>query len=129
MKMKGSYILIIKLNKNIKLIVGSLGEIKFEQGYYTYFGSAFGPGGFDRIKRHKKISQGEKNTKHWHIDYLNSLSESKIIDVKKFPNQKIECMLAKNSGGKKVLGFGCSDCKCDSHLKYFDSKPFEYSLT
>ena len=121
--MKGSYILIIRLNKNIKLTVGSLGKIKFEQGYCTYFGSAFGPGGFNRIKRHKEISEGKKNTKYWHIDYLNSHPDTEIVEVKKFPKQKIECKLAKNSTGESVLDFGCSDCQCDSHLKYFDDEP------
>jgi len=42
---KGTYILILTLNKSRKIYIGRLGEFTFEYGYYAYVGSALGPGG------------------------------------------------------------------------------------
>jgi len=33
--------------------------------------------------------------------------------------EKIRCMY----GAIPTIGFGCSDCKCESHLYYFREKP------
>lgn len=115
---QGTYILSIKLDKKKAIEVGALGEIDFERGIYKYIGSAFGPGGFKRIERHQQVSQGENENIRWHIDYLSSDPDSKIIEVDKFPDEKIECQLAQKLEGKPVEKFGCSDCKCESHLKY-----------
>jgi len=38
--MNGIYCLVIEIPKNMSIIVGKLGKIKFEKGYYTYVGSA-----------------------------------------------------------------------------------------
>lgn len=115
---KGTYILSIQVAQNKKIKIGAIGEIKFDSGIYKYIGSAFGPGGFKRIERHKDVSQGKNENIRWHIDYLNSDSDSKIIEVEKFPEQKIECQLAQKIAGEPIKKFGCSDCKCKSHLFY-----------
>jgi len=112
--MKGSYILVIKLKKDKTIKIGKLGKIHFKKGFYVYTGSALN-GIEKRINRHlrkdKKI--------HWHIDYL--LRHGDIIDI--FYNEsniKEECNYAKKFEEKllPILNFGCSDCKCKSHLLY-----------
>ena len=116
---KGAYCLIIKNNKNRKLRIGSLGNVLFKKGYYCYVGSALN-NLEKRIERHKRRNKKIK----WHIDYF--LKYGKIMNVIKIEtNKKIECLLSKKimkiSNGF-VKGFGCSDCKCKSHLYYFKNK-------
>lgn len=112
--MKGTYLLVLKLKKDISIIVGKLGFLHFQKGYYVYVGSALN-GLEQRIKRH--LSRDKKI--HWHIDYL--LPYTEIIKIFYKENiKKKECEFARVF--KKQLhgipGFGCSDCKCTSHLFY-----------
>ena len=112
--MRGIYILILKLNKNIKLEVGRLGGINFTKGLYAYVGSAMN-GIENRVKRH--FSDNKKI--YWHIDYLlkNKSIKIKAVLYKK-ANKKEECKIAKklNKAGVLIPNFGSSDCKCKSHL-------------
>ncbi len=111
-KLKGSYLIIIKLEDNTKLKVGKLGKIDFKKGYYVYVGSAMN-GLEKRIQRHLRTQKKI----HWHIDYF--LSQVKIINVFfKLSNNKQECKIAKSLGENlsAISGFGCSDCKCKAHL-------------
>ncbi len=116
--MKGSYVLLIKNPDNQNIQIGKLGNIFFKKGNYAYIGSAMNS--LDaRIKRH--LSHEKKI--HWHIDYL--LQNSQITDVfYKETNEKIECIIAKKFAEKleNIQDFGCSDCKCNSHLFYGNKK-------
>jgi Uri superfamily endonuclease len=114
--MKGSYILLIKLNNDQEIEIGKLGKISFKKGFYLYIGSALN-GLENRLNRHFKV---DKKT-HWHIDYL--LKYGKIIDAfYKESSFKEECDIVKNFENKllSIPDFGCSDCKCKSHLFYGD---------
>lgn len=118
--MKGSYVLLIELDKASEIEVS--GEKKdLKKGFYTYFGSAFGPGGLKRIERHREVSKGERDTRHWHIDYLSGLKDSHIVEAIKFPEKDLECELAEKAG-EKVENFGSTDCSCSSHLGYFPDR-------
>ena len=121
--MKGSYNLLIKLPEDKVIRVGSLGEIRFDSGFYAYNGSAFGSGGFKRVKRHKEKSR-ENDGCHWHIDYLLTLEDSKVDEVFKMEDSDHECSLSNEMMSKfsSVDGFGCSDCSCNSHLFYTREK-------
>ena len=112
--MKGSYLLVLEIEKERLIKIGSLGEIFFNTGYYVYVGSALN-GLNQRIKRHLR----KKKKIHWHIDYL--LNYAKIIDVFiKEEDNKEECYIAQvfMQNLPFVSGFGCSDCTCSSHLFY-----------
>ncbi len=112
--MKGSYILLMQLDSDLEINIGRIGTISFKKGYYAYVGS--GLNSLDsRIKRHLK---SEKKI-HWHIDYF--LLDAKISDVYyKEGNKREECDLATylSSNFSSIPDFGCSDCKCSSHLFY-----------
>jgi len=112
--MKGVYILLIKINKEIQTKVGSLGTIKFDKGVYAYVGSA--QNNLEkRVKRHLR----KKKRMHWHIDYLLNNGNVKILKVfYKKANRTPECKTAKKIRklGIPIDNFGCSDCKCKSHL-------------
>ncbi len=116
--MKGSYILIIRIPKEIEILVGKLGRIEFREGFYAYVGSAMN--GLDgRIQRHLR----EKKRKFWHIDYL--LEKAEIVDIFILESKRrIECDIAKNLAKifRPVRRFGSSDCTCEGHLFSLDAE-------
>ncbi len=112
--MKGIYILEIYIEKTKTISVGALGYIKFEKGRYFYVGSAQN-NMEKRIERH--LLQNKKI--RWHIDYLLSENNVKVINVYyKIAGKKEECTIAKKmlENGYGVRGFGSGDCRCFSHL-------------
>lgn len=120
--MRGIYTLILELEHEIRIRVGALGEILFPEGCYAYTGSARGPGGFRRINRHVAVMNGENATRRWHIDYL--LPHVALRDViTTTTDLDLECVVARRIGADctAVPRFGCSDCRCQSHLHYSSS--------
>jgi Uri superfamily endonuclease len=132
--MKGSYILVVYIERDIQIEVGALGFITFKKGFYFYIGSAMGEYGsstlLTRVKRHF-LSKNEKKI-HWHIDYLLADVHSMIIKIYLVPSKyPLECIIARElseiSDGL-IKNFGSSDCNCKSHLfyiknlKYFEKK-------
>ena len=114
MKRPGTYILLIALGFDTRLEVGALGTISFPAGTYCYVGSA--KGGLDqRVSRH--ISREKKV--RWHIDRLTLAADSVDAYVS-YPDAVPECTLASmaESCGMTPFadGFGCSDCRCRTHL-------------
>jgi Uri superfamily endonuclease len=112
--MKGSYILLIEAKKDMNIIIGKLGKIFFKKSFYVYIGSALNSLE-SRINRHLRSNKKI----HWHIDYL--LKYGDIIDVFYKENLKREECKISGEFEKKLhflKGFGCSDCKCNSHLFY-----------
>ncbi|MBP1946437.1 Uri superfamily endonuclease [Methanobacterium petrolearium] len=73
-----------------------------------------------RIRRHLRNDK----KMHWHVDYLLDNPSSHIVQVF-FSDDgvKHECELATYIAeeGKGIQDFGCSDCKCHSHLIYFSN--------
>lgn len=112
----GTYTLVVRLDTESTIEVGALGQRSFEAGWYAYVGTALGPGGFARIERHCEIASGEREVRHWHIDYLLGHPAASIVDVRRSEGIDGECRLATWIEGTPVDGFGCSDCPCDSHL-------------
>jgi len=109
---KGSYVLIVRLDEESTIAVGSLNTIHFTRGCYAYVGSAMG--GFRaRLNHHRK---GSKRP-HWHIDYL--LQKAAINDIIICETEvRVECNIAQALSRQldSIPGFGSSDCKCHSHL-------------
>ncbi len=116
---KGTYTLVMFLPEPRRIKVGALGELYFSEGYYAYTGSALGGGGFARVTRHRAVASGKNKTKQWHIDYL--LPYVEVVEVVTSPRP--ECAVAGYIDGRlaRVPGFGCSDCRCPSHLHYSEA--------
>ena len=115
----GIYTLIIWLDKEKEIQVGSLGRISFMKGYFAYTGSARGPGGVIRVKRHLDVLSGLNTARRWHIDYL--LPDASFEDVViTYTMQDLECVIAQKIGAEltSIPGFGCTDCRCPSHLHF-----------
>jgi endonuclease-3 len=114
----GTYTLVVELLETATTEVGALGTITFDPGWYAYTGSALGTGGFARVERHRELAAGERDTRHWHLDYLLGLPCASIDTVLTSHGADIECSTAQAIGGTAVPDFGCSDCDCKSHLYY-----------
>ncbi|RMG68686.1 MAG: DNA/RNA nuclease SfsA [Nitrospirae bacterium] len=118
----GIYAVVLRLNEDRTIEVGSLGRINFRAGHYVYVGSAK-TGLTSRIQRHKRLRKGL----HWHIDYLRKESEW----VHSFPIRgalSTECQLARSIGlvaTAEIKGFGSSDCGCNSHLFFMEENPLQ----
>jgi len=115
---KGTYCLCINVREDVTVEVGALGSIAFPPGGYVYVGSALNsleP----RVERHLLTSTGDHDVTHWHIDYLLREPAATIQTVYVMETEeKLECRIAGKVAehGHPVKGFGCSDCRCVSHL-------------
>jgi Uri superfamily endonuclease len=107
--MKGIYILVIEVSRNF-----STHKFTFEKSFYAYVGSAQN----SLEKRIARHLQKEKKLR-WHIDWLLSSKFAKVKEIwVKEASRKEECKIAKilEEHFECVKNFGCSDCKCKSHL-------------
>lgn len=115
---RGTYTLVVEVATATRARVGSLGEVEFPPGWYAYTGSALGPGGFERLARHREVARGERDVNHWHVDALLGLEASSVdVDVRSVGVDG-ECAVAGRTAGEPVAGFGATDCDCDSHLRF-----------
>jgi sugar fermentation stimulation protein A len=116
----GSYIFIMRLKRDRRLLIGGLGEVRFRKGYYLYVGSAKSNLS-KRIERHRRVSKMH----HWHVDYLREAAEyHAALPLRASDN--LECGIAWALGKItewSVPGFGSSDCGCRSHLFAMNDDP------
>jgi len=123
---KGTYTLVIRLEKETQIKVQKWGSFILQKGYYAYTGSALGDGAVSlryRVLRHFK----KRKAKHWHIDFLlasKNASIAAVVAAESSVNRECQANDAiKSIQGATipVVGFGASDCKqnCGSHLVYF----------
>lgn len=116
----GSYMVILELEEDKIISIGTLGELFFKKGFYVYVGSAIN-GLQKRIDRHRRL----RKKHHWHIDYLRQESRF-VAGLAIRASERIESTLARAVEGiavSSVAGFGSTDCDCPSHLFRFNSDP------
>jgi sugar fermentation stimulation protein A len=117
---RGSYLLILRIDRAMTLEIGQLGLLTFSKGYYLYVGSAM-RNLRARIRRHLQKSK----KLHWHIDYLTART-SQLIPLAIRSSQRNECEVAKALSTITLLGplgFGSSDCACQTHLFRTERNP------
>lgn len=120
----GTYALILRLKRRRIIPIGRLGPIPFLPGWYTYAGSALGSGGVAaRLRHHLRISEKPR----WHLDYLRREAEPVEAWVLASDDRREHDwagLLSKlDDSVRPVPGFGCSDCRCASHLFHFRKRP------
>ena len=123
MNRRGIYCLVFQ-NPRVSSSVGALGELEFSPGWNIYVGSALGNAGFSRVRRHIRLSAVKDRKPRWHVDYL-LISPYFILEAV-FCGEtsgRLECRLAGLLAGGGVPGFGCSDCRCTSHLLWRKEDP------
>ena len=119
----GTYALILQSHATARIQIGRWREIDIEPGYYIYIGSAFGPGDVRaRFSRHFRANKPN----HWHIDYLSEyvtpLAAWVNYEPEKFEHQWAHALF-EMSGLSSIQGFGCSDCRCYSHIFHTTAPP------
>jgi Uri superfamily endonuclease len=120
----GTYALILCSDSAARVRIGRLGVLAATRRYYVYMGSAFGPGGLAaRLAHHRR----PPTRPHWHIDHLRP--HARLVEIW-FTNdaQPREHLWADLIGAMRSVtiplpGFGCSDCRCYSHLFHFQRRP------
>ncbi|AKI96997.1 GIY-YIG nuclease family protein [Kosmotoga pacifica] len=120
---KGSYVLLIKVDKRLEVKTMAR-SFEIFPGYYCYIGSAMGTLS-GRIGRHLK---GAKK-RFWHIDFL--LTEARIVLAILVPSsikteERISRLFAKF--GEAVEHFGASDCDTSSNLYQIKKENFFKAL-
>jgi Uri superfamily endonuclease len=122
---KGIYCLVFK-NPSCTAGVGALGEIAFRNGWHVYVGSALGSGGLARLSRHVSLSRAKDKQPKWHVDYLSCSDYFELrYTVHALTGDQLECRLAEMLGEPHVPSFGCSDCRCPSHLFFRQKNPHD----
>lgn len=110
---RGSYLVLLRLPRTRVIRIGGLGKVRFPKGFYVYVGSAMAHLS-RRIERHRRL---RKRT-HWHIDFLRPHARYlEALPIRS--SDRLECALARSVEGVaswSIPGFGCSDCRCRSHL-------------
>jgi Uri superfamily endonuclease len=118
----GTYALLLRSDASTSAQIGRWGCLDVRPGYYIYVGSALGPGGvLARVSRHCR----EHKTKHWHIDYLREFTIPVSVWYSYSPTRLEHCWAKAVAGlteTEPVKGFGCSDCKCNSHLFFLPGR-------
>lgn len=126
---KGVYCLVFE-NYDCSVRVGVLGNLTFRAGWHIYIGSALGSGGLKRVGRHISLSQLCDRQPKWHVDYiLTNPGFSLRYAISAVTQERCECRLAQALSDSGILGFGCSDCSCPSHLVFRKHDPKAEILT
>jgi len=120
----GTYVLVLSATTGGSVRIGRLGKLRLQPGFYVYVGSALGPGGVRaRLAHHMKPS----SRPHWHIDYLrkHTVLEEVWYCHGRTPREHrwARCLGTLPGASIPLAGFGASDCRCDSHLYFFRSRP------
>ncbi len=117
----GAYVLHLKLKAAVKLNIASRLKKELPSGFYLYVGSARS-GIVTRVERHRKLARTKTGKIHWHIDYLLTHADCRLMRVEMLPEAE-ECQISKNISRRKdimvpIPGFGSSDCRsgCRAHL-------------
>jgi sugar fermentation stimulation protein A len=123
-KDRGSYLLILRMDRHRKLHVGRLGKLSFNKGFYVYVGSAVKQL-TTRINRHCR----KEKQPHWHIDYMTSTADH-VLPIPVRSSHRLECAIARAVSSitePGPIGFGSSDCSCTTHLFWSPDNPLESS--
>ena len=119
----GTYVLVLSSRSTDLIQVGRLGALQLQSGF-TYVGSALGPGGVRaRLAHHLKPSRRP----HWHIDYLRAHTRVAEIwyclDTRRLEHVWAEHIGLAEGASVPLVGFGSTDCGCESHLFFFQQRP------
>jgi len=117
----GTYTLLVRVPEPITVTFGAAGPRQLPAGWAAYTGCAFGPGGLDRVDRHREIATGERETRHWHVDHLLGHEATRLTRAWTTPERRIECEVHRALPGRQV-DVGASDCTCEGHLRHHEDR-------
>ncbi len=103
------------------VIVGSLGPVRFERGWYAYVGSA-ARGRRARVGRHLAASKALR----WHADHLFAAFPARrawLVDGAAGECELAGALAALPGAARRPRRFGAGDCRCAGHLVAFGRRP------
>jgi len=117
----GTYTLLVTNREPFEREVGARGPVTFPAGAYAYTGSVPGES-FTRVRRHAELCAGERETTHWHVDYL--LTASSTVLAETFTTTAdAECDVVAAIEAEAFGELGASDCtRCRSHFHWAESR-------
>ena len=120
----GTCVLVLSSRSTDLIQIGRLGALQLQSGFYVYVGSALGPGGVRaRLDHHLKPSRRP----HWHIDYLRVHTRVEDIwyrlDTRCLEHVWAEHIRLAEGTSVPLVGFGSTDCGCESHLFFSKQRP------
>jgi Uri superfamily endonuclease len=63
---------VLRFSKRLENVVGKLGVLSVQAGYYVYVGSALGP---DSLAARVGRQYRREKTLRWHVDYLRAVAQ------------------------------------------------------
>lgn len=119
------YAIFFQLENEKTIQIGKLTTHTFDKGKYIYVGSAK-KNIAARVNRHIRLEKPLR----WHFDYLRPYGE--VTKVITFEEKLGECGLTnqlkkKFNASTPVKKFGSSDCRCYSHLLFYEEDPLDLS--
>ncbi len=120
----GTYLLLLWLQREHRLVVGRLGEQVLGRGWYLYVGSAMGAGGLrGRLGHHLRKSERP----HWHLDYLRQVATPREVWLLPHDASREDewaLLLGSLPGATlPIAGFGASDRRGRTHLAWLPRRP------
>jgi Uri superfamily endonuclease len=120
----GTYALVFASSTAAAIRVGKLGSLRLQPGFHVYVGSAHGPGGLRaRLAHHSEPSTHP----HWHVDYLKAHANLEevwyCLDHRQWEHEWAQRVGMQSGASAPLAGFGASDCLCETHLFFFESRP------
>jgi Uri superfamily endonuclease len=120
----GTYALVLRISRRLELRIGALGRLAVRPGLYVYVGSALGSSGLvARVGRHYRRDKRLR----WHIDYVTTVATLDevwyTVDKARRECQWAEALQQIRGATVPLDGFGSSDCRCRSHLYFFQKRP------
>ena len=112
---RGTYIMMLDADNDRRITIGRRMTIDVRPGRYLYVGSAFGPGGVRaRVNRHFRNA----GICRWHVDYLRRFTRpaGALVCYGARDTEHRWARALDDAGLQAVTGFGCSDCRCRTHL-------------
>lgn len=116
----GDYAVVLSLPEDREIDVGARGKMHFPKGYYVYIGSAR-----KNLAARLAYHQRRRKTLHWHLDYLRQYADiAAVIPVRTADDLEHELACAMHDAADwHINGFGCTDCRCPTHLFGFADNP------
>ncbi len=117
---RGDYMIVLSLEEEKTIEIGSKGHITFPAGYYVYVGSAKA-NLTKRMDHHKR----KRKKMHWHMDYFRQHA-AVVATVPIRTSDDLEHDIAaavSQIADWFIPHFGSSDCHCESHLYGFKENP------
>ena len=111
------YIVLTRVPRRSELVVGSLGKLKLERGWYAYVGSA-ARARDARVTRHL----AREKPLRWHADYLFTVFPAErawLVDGAAGECELAAALAALPGAERRPRRFGAGDCRCAGHLVRF----------